>query len=325
MKKPSRALLLSFLAVCLIGTAAPCDAAEAFPARPLRFVVPFPPGGGTDILARMVGGRLGERLGFQVVVDNRPGAGTNIGMEIAARAIPDGHTLLMASVGLAANPSLYANMRFDPLRDLAPVTMVALAPTILVVHPPIAARTPQDLIALAKAQPGRLNYGSFGTGSGSHLAAELFKASTGADIAHIPYKGGGPAITALLAGEVQLVFSSLLPTLAHIKAGRVVPIALAAARRSRALPDVPTFRESGIAYETGTWFGVLVPARTAPPVVRRLHTEIAAIVRSPEIAKRIAAEGADPIGGTPQDFGEFIAAEAKRWSAVLKKAGIRLE
>jgi tripartite-type tricarboxylate transporter receptor subunit TctC len=324
MKKSSPLLLGSF-AVCLLAAAAAADAAEAFPARPLRFVVPFPPGGGTDILARLIGTRLSERLGFQVVVDNRPGAGTNIGMEIVARAVPDGHTVLMASVGLAANPSLYANMRFDPLRDLAPVTMVALAPTILVAHPPVGARTPKDLIALARAQPGKLNYGSFGTGSGSHLAAELFKATTGTHITHIPYKGGGPAITALLAGEVQLVFSSLLPTLAHIKAGRIMPIALAAGRRSQVLPAVPTFREAGVAYETGTWFGVLVPAKAAIPVVRRLHNEIAAIVRSDEVSNRIAAEGAEPIGGTPEAFGDFIATEAKRWAAVLKDAAIRVE
>ena len=238
-----RKLLLAVLAALSAMAPTGAPAADAYPTRPLRFVVPFPPGGGTDILARLVGGKLSDRLGFQVVVDNRPGAGTNIGMEIAARAPADGHTLLMASVGLAANPSLYANMRFDPARDLMPVSMVAIAPTILVVHPAVPAKTPADLIALLKARPGQLNYGSFGAGSGSHLAAELFKAAAGVEIAHIPYKGGGPAITALLGGEVQLVFSSLLPTLPHIKANRIVPVALAASKRSRALPAVTTFRD----------------------------------------------------------------------------------
>lgn len=317
---PMHALALAAL-LCAAGTVA----AQAWPAKPLRLVVPFPPGGGTDILARLVGARLADRLGFQVVVDNRPGAGTNIGMEIAAKAQPDGHTLLMASVGLAANPSLYRSMRFDPLRDLAPVTMVALAPSILVAHPALPAKTPQDLVALARSQPGKLNYGSFGTGSGSHLAAELFQAVTGAKLTHVPYKGGGPAITALLGGEVQLVFSSLLPTLAHIKAGRILPIGLAASRRSSALPAVTTFNEAGVAFETGTWFGVLVPAHTPAPVARRLHAEIVAIVRSDEVTQRIVAEGAEPVADTPEAFAAFIGREAKRWREVLAKAGVRVD
>lgn len=313
-------------AVCLLA-AIPgvVHAAQSYPTKPLRFIVPFPPGGGTDILARLVGERLGERFGHQAVVDNRPGAGTNIGMEIAARAAPDGHTLIMASVGLAANSSLYRKMAFNPVRDLAPVTLVAIAPTILVSHPKVAAKTPQELLRLVKSEPGKLNYGSFGSGSGSHLAAELFKVTTGADIVHVPYKGGGPAITALLGGEVQLVFSSLLPTLPHIRSGRIVPIGLAAARRAQVLPNVTTFKEAGINYETGTWFGVLVPAGTPAPVIDRLHREIAAIVQSSEIQKRISGEGGEPVGNTPAQFAAFIAAEAKRWSEVVKKGNIRVD
>ncbi len=299
--------------------------AAAYPAKPVRLIVPFPPGGGTDILARLVGQRLGERLNVQFVVDNRPGAGTNIGMELAARAVPDGYTIIMASIGLSANRSLYPRMTFDPVRDLTPVTLVAIAPTIVASHPSVAAKTSQELVALAKARPGHLNYGSFGAGSGAHLAAELFKLETGVDIVHVPYKGGGPAITALLAGEVQLVFSSMLPVLPHVKSGRLRAIGLAAARRSPAAPEVPTFRESGIAYETGTWFGILAPTGTPTAVVRRLHREIVDILSRNEMRDRIAREGAGLVGNTPDEFARFIKDESVRWAEVVKTAKIKVD
>ena len=299
--------------------------AAAYPAKPVRLIVPFPPGGGTDILARLVGQRLGERLNVQFVVDNRPGAGTNIGMELAARAVPDGYTIIMASIGLSANRSLYPRMTFDPVRDLTPVTLVAIAPTIVASHPSVAAKTSQELVALAKARPGHLNYGSFGAGSGAHLAAELFKLETGVDIVHVPYKGGGPAITALLAGEVQLVFSSMLPVLPHVKSGRLRAIGLAAARRSPAAPEVHTFRESGIPYETGTWFGILAPTGTPTEVVRRLHREIVDILSRNEIRDRIAREGAGLVGNTPDEFARFIRDESVRWAKVVKTAKIKVD
>ena len=299
--------------------------AAAYPAKPVRLIVPFPPGGGTDILARLVGQRLGERLNVQFVVDNRPGAGTNIGMELAARAVPDGYTIIMASIGLSANRSLYPRMTFDPVRDLTPVTLVAIAPTIVASHPSVAAKTSQELVALAKARPGHLNYGSFGAGSGAHLAAELFKLETGVDIVHVPYKGGGPAITALLAGEVQLVFSSMLPVLPHVKSGRLRAIGLAAARRSPAAPEVPTFRESGIPYETGTWFGILAPTGTPTAVVRRLHREIVDILSRNEMRDRIAREGAGLVGNTPDEFARFIKDESVRWAEVVKTAKIKVD
>jgi tripartite-type tricarboxylate transporter receptor subunit TctC len=310
-----------------LGVALPASgfAAERYPTKPLRFVVPFPPGGGTDILARLVGERLGERLGTQVVVDNRPGAGTNIGTEIVARAAPDGHTLLMGSIGIAANPALYADMRFDPRRDLQPVSLVAVAPSILVAHPSLPARSPKELVALLQAQPRRINYASFGIGSGSHLAAELFQLVTGTEMVHVPYKGGGPGIVAVLGGEVRLAFSSLLPTIPHIRTSRLLPIGLAAAQRSRALPNVTTFKEAGIDYETGPWFGVLVPAKTPAFVVERLNGEIEAILRLDEIRKHVEGEGVEIVGGSPARFAAFIADEAKRWAAVVKKANIRVE
>lgn len=308
-----------------ISDAVAAQGGERYPTKPLRFVVPFPPGGGTDILARLVGERLGERLGTQVVVDNRPGAGTNIGTEIVARAVPDGHTLLMGSIGVAANTALYKNMRFDPVRDLQPVILVAVAPSILVAHPSLPARTPKDLVALLKSQPRGVNYASFGIGSGSHLAAELFQLVTGTEMIHVPYKGGGPGIVAVLGGEVKLAFSSLLPTIPHIRTNRLVPIGLAAANRSRALPNVTTFREAGIDYETGPWFGVLVPAKTPAAIVDRLNKEIDAILRRDEIRKHVEGEGVDIVGGTPAQFGRFIAEEAKRWAVVVRKADIRVD
>jgi len=243
-------------------------------------------------------------------------------MELAARSVPDGYTLLMASIGLAANPSLYPKMTFDPLRDLAPVALVAMAPTVLAVHPSVPARTVKQFISLVQSKPGKLNYGSYGSGSGAHLAAELFKMTTGLDIVHVPYKGGGPAITGLMSGEVQMVFSSMLPVMPHLKSGRLVAIAIASAKRTAALPDLPTFGESGIDYETGTWFGVLVPTGTPREIVSTLHAEIARIVKLPEVRERIAGEGADPVGNTPAEFQAFIKSEAAKLEKVVKAAKI---
>jgi tripartite-type tricarboxylate transporter receptor subunit TctC len=315
-------LMVTFLEVV---ESSALHAAEAYPTKPLRFVVPFPPGGGTDILARLIGAGLGEKLGAQVVVDNRPGAGTNIGMEIVAGAVPDGHTLLMGGVALTANPALYRKMAFNPIRDLAPVTLVASAPTILVSHPSVSARSPRDLVLLLTAQPGRLNYGSFGSGSGSHLAAELFRMAAKISFVHVPYKGGAPAITALLGGEVQLVFSSLLPTVSHIRAGRIIPIGLAASKRAQSLPQVTTFKEAGIDYETGTWFGVLVPTGTSQAIIGRLHGEITTILKRDEVQTRVSRDGADLIGNTPKEFAGFISSETRRWAEVVKAADIRVE
>jgi len=316
---------IGFAAAIGVVAAGEIHAADAYPTKPLRFVVPFPPGGGTDILARLIGERLGERLGTPVVIDNRPGAGTTIGTEIVTRAVPDGHTILMGSTGLSSNPALYKNLRFDALRDLQPISLVAIAPSILVIHPSVQARTPHEMVALLKAQPKRLNFASFGNGSGSHLAAELFMMVTNTSMVHVPYKGGGPGITALLGGEVQFVFASTLPTLPHIKSGRIVAIGLASSKRAQALPNVTTFKEVGIAFETGTWFGVAVPAKTPEAIVKRLHTEVDGILRLDEVKTRVLAEGADIVGGTPAQFASFIATETKRWAEVVKKADIRME
>jgi tripartite-type tricarboxylate transporter receptor subunit TctC len=320
MKKATSAcIILAVTICCAVGS---YSWAQGYPTRPMRMIVPFPPGGGTDILARIISQKLGERLGHQVIVDNRPGAATNIGMELAARAAPDGYTLLMASIGLAANPSLYPKMGFDPLRDLAPVTLVAMAPTVLSVHPSVTARTVKQFVSLAQSKPGQLNYGSYGGGSGAHLAAELFKLTTGLDIVHVPYKGGGPAITGLMSGEVQMVFSSMLPVMPHLKSGRLVAIGIAAAKRTAALPELPTFREFGIDYETGTWFGVLVPSGTPREIIIMLNAEIARILHLPDVQERIAGEGADPVGNTPAEFQAFIKNEAAKLAKVIKASKI---
>jgi tripartite-type tricarboxylate transporter receptor subunit TctC len=299
--------------------------AQNYPSKPVRFIVPFPPGGGTDILARIIGQKMGERWGQQFPIDNRPGAATNIGMEMTAKAPPDGYTLLMISIGLATNGSLYKKLTFNPLRDLAPVSLVAIAPTVLTVHPSLPVKTAKDVVALAKTRRGQLNYGSYGAGSSAHLAAELFQYTTGVEIVHVPYRGGGPAITALLSGEVHMLFTSVVPVLPHIKSGRAHAIALASAHRSSALPGIATFRENNIPFDMGTWFGVMAPAGTPREVITQLQREIARIIGTPEVKERIASEGAEPVGNTPEEFAAFINSEATRWAKVIQSAKITPE
>ena len=251
--------------------------AQVYPSRPIRMIVAFPPGGGTDIVARMLAPRLGEALGQSVLVENRGGASGNIGTEFAAHAAPDGYTILMGNVAPnAINASLFRNLAFDPVADFAPVSLVASTPNILVVHPSTAARSVGALVALAAANPGTLNYASAGLGSSSHLAGELFRAMTGANIVHVPYKGAGPAMADVLAGRVQLYFATLPAAMPHVKAGQLVPLALTGARRSAAMPELPTVAETGLpGYEASTWYGLLAPAHTAPAAIARLHRETA--------------------------------------------------
>jgi tripartite-type tricarboxylate transporter receptor subunit TctC len=316
---------LSVVGIAALSLVAIPVVAQMYPSKPVRFIVPFPPGGGTDILARIIAQKMGERWGQQFVIDNRPGAATNIGMEMTAKAPPDGYTLLMISIGLATNPSLYKKLSFNPLRDLAPVSLVAIAPTVLTTHPSLPVRTAKDVIALAKARRGQLNYGSYGAGSSAHLAAELFQYTTGVEILHVPYRGGGPAITALLSGEVHMLFASVVPVLPHIKSGRAHAIAVASSHRSSALPAIPTFRENGVVFEMGTWFGVLVPTGTPREIITQLQREIARIVGMQEVKERIAGEGAEPVGNTPEEFATFIGNEATRWAKVIQAAKITPE
>jgi tripartite-type tricarboxylate transporter receptor subunit TctC len=300
---------------------------QVYPAKPLRMIVAYPPGGGTDIVGRMLAQKLGESLGQRVVVENRGGASGNIGTELAARAAPDGYTILMGNVAPnAINVSLFKDLPFDPVADFAPVSLVASTPNILVVHPSTPARTVKEVIALAKAKPGTLNFASAGTGSSSHLAGELFRILAGADIVHVPYKGAGPAMVDVLSGQVQLYFATMPAAMPHVKPGKLAPVAVTSARRSRALPGLPTIAESGVpGYEASTWYGVLAPAHTPAAVVARLHGDIVKILADAALHARLADQGFDPVGSSPEEFGAYIKSEILKWGKVIRDAGIRPE
>ena len=316
------------IAICIALSAALSGIASAqdYPAKPIRFILPFPPGGGTDTLARIVGQKLGENLSQTMVLDNRPGAGANIGAEIGAHAVPDGYTLTMGNVAHAINMTLYAKPGYDLARDFAPITLLASTPNILVVHPSVAAKSVQELIALAKARPGQLNYASSGSGSSAHLAGELFKSMAGVNFTHVPYKGGGPAVTSLVGGETVVGFATAPSVLQQIKAGRLRGLAVTTLKRTPAAPELPTIAESGVPnYDANTWYGALAPARTAAPIVTRLHAEFVKIMRSPDILERIAVLGYEASTTTPQEFAAYIKAEIAKWGKVVKAAGIRAD
>jgi tripartite-type tricarboxylate transporter receptor subunit TctC len=299
--------------------------AEDYPSRPVELIVPFAAGGGSDLLARLTGEGLARRLGQTFVVINRPGANTNIGTLSVARAKPDGHTLLMASVGLAANPSLYSKLNFDPRADLAPITLLANSPTMLVVPPALPVASLSEFIAYAKARPGELNYGSYGAGSGPHLATELFMAMTGTRLVHIPYGGGGPAAVGAMTNQVQALFASVLPVLGMVRGEKLKPIAIASEHRSALLPGVPTFAESGLEYRTGTWFGLLAPARTPAAIVATLHRETVGVLGEASVRDRLAEQGAEVVANTPDEFRAFIREETDRLAKVIRGAGIKLD
>ena len=301
--------------------------AQEYPSRPIRFIVPFPPGGGNDTMARTIGNKLAAVLGQQFVVDNRAGAGGVIGAETAAHAAPDGYTLFLGGVAShSIVPNLQPKLGYDPVRDFAPISLIASAPLILVVHPSVAAKSVKELVQLAKARPGQLNFASNGTGGSSHLAAELYKMMTGTDMVHVPYKGLSPALTDLLSGQVQLMFSSTVAILPQVRAGRLRPLAMTSAKRSAAMPDVPTVAESGVpGYETASWYGVLAPAGTAKTIIDRLNREIVKAVQLPDVRERLTSEGAEPAGGSPAEFGAHIKRELARWSQVIKQAKIKAD
>jgi tripartite-type tricarboxylate transporter receptor subunit TctC len=319
--------LCAALAVALALLAADAAAADAYPSKPIRFVVAFPPGGGTDLVARTIAPRLAERVGQQVVVDNRPGAGGNLGTEIVAKSAPDGYTMLMGSVGpLAINASLFARMPFDPLKDLAPVTLAASTPNILVVHPSLPATTVQDLIALAKARPGAINFASSGQGTPAQLAGELFNSMAGVKMVHVPYKGAAPALADLLGGQVQVMFSTMPPALPHVTAGRLRALAVASLQRSPAAPELPTLNEAALpGFEATTWHGVMVPAGTPGPVIAKLSQDIVAVLRMPDVAERLSSQGAEAIGSTPREFASYIKTETAKWAKVVRESGAKGE
>jgi tripartite-type tricarboxylate transporter receptor subunit TctC len=311
--------------LCLTGGGA--FAADAqYPTRPLRIIVPQSAGGSTDLVARLVAQKLSESMGQSVVVDNRPGAGSIIGTDLVAKATPDGYTLLVVASSITLNPTLHKNLPFDPIRDLAPITQLSAFPNMLVVHPGVPAKSVQELVALAKAKPGQLNYGSSGAATGTHLSAELFKLMTGVDMVHVPYKGGAPAVTALLGGQVQLNFATLPSVLPHVRSNRLRALGVTTIKRSPAAPEVPTIAEAGVpGYDHGPWNGMLAPGRTPKAIVARLNTEAAKAAHTPDMRSTLAHEGAEPVGNSAEEFGKIIKEETAKWAKVIRAAGIKAD
>jgi tripartite-type tricarboxylate transporter receptor subunit TctC len=318
--------LRSLAAACAFVCIAPV-AAQTYPAKPVRLVVPFVPGGSTDLVARLLAQKLGEAWSQQVLVENRPGAGGNVGVEFVAKSAPDGYTLVFGHVGtFGFGPSLYPKLPYDPVADFAPVILFASVPNMIAVHPALPARTVKELIALARARPGQLNYGSSGNGSASHLATEYFKLLSKTDILAIAYKGTGPLVTDLIAGQTQLTITGVPPLAPHVQSGRLRGIAVANEQRVPTLPDMPTAIESGLpGYVVTTWFGPLAPARTPREIVVKMNAELMKILQRPEVKERFRAEGIDAIGGTPEQFGAYIKEEIARWAKVVTAAKIRPE
>jgi tripartite-type tricarboxylate transporter receptor subunit TctC len=313
--------------IALLALVAGFVGAQDYPTRPIRIIVPSTAGGSVDTLARTVGSNLSQRWGQQVVVDNRSGAGGVIAGEITAKAPPDGYTLIMATIAaMATNVSLAKKLPYDPVRDFAPITLVASQQIVLLVNPTVAARTAQELIQLAKAKPGQLTFASAGTGSGGHLSGELLKILAGIDLTHVPYKGIAPAIVDVISGQVTMTFASIISGTPHVKTGRLRALAVTGARRSPALPELPTMMEAGVrGYESSTWYGLLAPKATSRAIVTKLNREVVAIINLPEVKSNLLAEGAEPVGNTPEQFGEFIKAEIAKWGKVIRTAGLRAE
>ena len=300
--------------------------AQTYPTRPIRLVVPQSAGGSTDLVARPLAQRVGDALKVPVVVDNRPGAGSIIGTDIAAKAPPDGHTLLAVAASFSMSPSLYKKLPFDPLNDFAAISLLSSLPNILVVHPAQPVKTMKELVAYARANPGKLNYSSSGVATGTHMSMELLKNLTGISMLHVPYKGGAPSMTALLSSEVQLCFATMSTALPHVKSGRLRALAVSTAKRASAAPDVVTIAESGVAgYDYASWIGLLAPAKTPEAIIARWHTEAARVMQTAEMKTLLQHEGSEPVGNSPREFGNLIKTEVERWKRVAQSAGIKAE
>ena len=322
-----RAATLALSLVVCTAQAHSADNVAAFPNRPVRMIVPSTPGSSVDTLARTVAARLSERWKQQVVVDNRAGAGGVIAADTTAKSVPDGYTLVMATIAsMATNVHLIRNLPYDPAKDFAPVTQVAAQQLVLLVHPGVAAKSMSELIQLAKAKPGHLTFASAGSGTGGHLSGELFKLLAGLDMIHVQYKGVAPALVDVISGQVNMTFTSILSGLPHIKSNRLRALGVTGARRSPPLPEVPTMQEAGVrGYESSTWYGVLGPKALPRPIVMKLNSEIIAILKMPEVRDRLLTEGAEPVGNTLEQFGEFIKSEIVKWGKVFRAAGIKPE
>lgn len=314
------------LALCLVLAGSGAALAQTWPARPIRIIVPQSPGGSTDQVARPFGKLLGESLGTSVFIENRPGAGSVVGTDLVAKAAPDGYTLLAVAVSFAISPSLYKKLPFDPLRDFAPVALLASFPNVLVVSASLPVKSVQELIVYAKANPGKLNYGSSGIGSGTHLSMELFRNMAAIEMVHVAYKGGAPAVNALLAGEVQVKFATIATAISQIKAGKLRALAVSSKGRVAVLPEVPTIAEAGLqGYEYDSWIGLLAPAKTPRAVVERLAAEAAKAINAPDLKALFALEGAEPVGNSPDEFAASLQMEVARWKKLVEAAGIKSE
>jgi len=309
---------------CIPGAA---SAQQPYPSKPIRFVVPYPAGGPLDTVARLLGQRVSESVRQPVVVDNKPGAGGNIGADAVAKAAPDGYTILMGAVAThAINPTLYASMPYDASRDFTPVTQVASTPNVLVVNPSVPATNVREFIAYGRANPGKLNFGSGSTGSAGHLAGELFKTMTGIDMTHVPYKGASPAMNDLVGGQIHLMFDNLASSLAQVRAGRIRALAVTTSRRSELAPDLPTVIESGLpGFDISTWFGIFVPAATPRDVVDRLHGEFTRALAQPDVREKMLNLGAEPVGNRPEEFAAFIRGEAEKYAQVIRASGAKVD
>ena len=313
-----------FLAVALLAVSTMTNAASTYPTKPIRVIVPQSAGGSTDLAARVVTQRLSDMLGEPVIVDNRPGAGSLNGTETVAKAPADGYTLLAVAASFSINPSLHEKLPFDPVRDFSPITRFAALPHILVVHPTLQAKTVKELIALAKAKPGELNYASSGVATSTHLAAELFRTMTGTDMVQVPFKGGAPGMVGLLSGQVQLYFATISTALPHVKSGKLRALAVTSANRSIVAPELPTIAQAGVpGYEHASWVGLLAPSKTPAPVITKLHETSVKVVNMPEVKSLLLKEGLETVGDTPQEFSALIKREVSKWRQVVKAAGIK--
>jgi tripartite-type tricarboxylate transporter receptor subunit TctC len=313
-------------AAVLCALAALPAAAQEWPAKPVRMIIPFPPGGSNDIVGRMIAQQLSERLGKQFVVDNRGGAGGSIGTEMIAKSPPDGYNLLIISVAYAFNTSMYASLPYDPVKSFAPVSMLGTGPNALAIHPSLPAKNVKEFVALAKAKPGTLNYASAGIGSFQHLGSELLRIMAGINVVHVPFKGGGPAMIDVISGQTQFCTGSLIQLIPHYRSGKLRLLGTGGAKRTAALPEVPTIAEGGIkGYEANNWWGILAPAGTSPDIIKRLNSELSVILKTAETRKRFESEGSEALQMGPEEFGKYIAAETAKWSRVVKEAGIKPE
>ncbi len=321
-----RLLPLAVLGTALVPWPAPAQTSDAWPSRPLRFILPFPPGGGTDILGRLIAERMTASLGQPVVTENRGGAGGNVGAEAAARSAPDGYTIVLVAPSLAISTSLYSKLSYDPVKDFAPISLVATVPNVMVTHPSVPAGTLAEFIRLAKTKPGEMNFGSGGSGTSNHLAGELFNIVAGVKLVHVPYKGVNLAMNDVLSGQIHLVVIGVPAAAPHIKAGKLRALALVAPQRAAALPEVPTVAEAGLPnFEVTTWYGILAPAGTPRTIVTRLNAELVKTMHAPDLKERLAAMATDPATSTPEEFADYIKREIAKWGEVVRQAGLKAD